>query len=631
MRNFFLKIGFILFLVFSVFSLNAQTKYSVSLIPDSLKEHADAVIRYAQTDITVNNINNATAKIKKAVTILNKSGKNFAYITVPYDKLSKFISLKGRYYDEEGKFIKFTKNKDIKDISYYEGLYSDNRLKYVEPPALNPPYTVEYEIETEDIGILDIVNWFPIFNYNLSAEKSVLNVVASASYKYRINEKNFNGIFKEEGNKKTWIAENIKAVQHEPYNSSIQNLVPHVHLAPSDFSVEGFAGNMNTWQNFGKWIMLLNQNRNELPEETVIEIRNLIKGINDDREKAKAVYNYMQNKTRYVSIQLGIGGWQPFEANYTDRNGYGDCKALSYYTQSLLNIAGIKSFYTIIKAGNNASRIDKNFPSLQFNHVILCVPFDNDTVWLECTDQKIPFGYLSDFTDDRDALLINENGGQLVHTVSYDGTVNTQIRKSNIELSLNGDINAGIHTEYKGLQYDNISDLFDLPDDKKEKKLKNRIAIPGLTINKFDFKYSKVQIPFAELDLNLSVKNYASVSSGRLFIKPNLLNQKKYIPKRLKNRKSDIDLRYAYTDIDTLIYKIPENLIPEYIPQTVEYKTKFGYFKAETKFEDHKLYYLRKIVMNKGIFPPNEYDNLRKFFKQIVNSDKQTCVFKITE
>ena len=55
----------------------------------------------------------------------------------------------------------------------------------------------------------------------------------------------------------------------------------------------------------------------------------------DPIEKAKIVYKYMQEKTRYISVQVGIGGFKPMLAKDVDRLGYGDCKALSNYTKAL--------------------------------------------------------------------------------------------------------------------------------------------------------------------------------------------------------------------------------------------------------------------------------------------------------
>ena len=152
------------------------------------------------------------------------------------------------------------------------------------------------------------------------------------------------------------------------------------------------------------------------------------------------VYEYFQNKTRYVNVQIGIGGWQPIEANTVDRLGYGDCKALAFYLKTLLDKVGVKSYYTIIHAGNDAEALIKDFPSNQFNHVILCVPMENkkDTIWLESTNQIIPFGYIGTFTDDRDALLIDESGGRIVHTPKYTAQDNIIIRKATVTLMENG-------------------------------------------------------------------------------------------------------------------------------------------------------------------------------------------------
>ncbi len=151
----------------------------------------------------------------------------------------------------------------------------------------------------------------------------------------------------------------------------------------------------------------------------------LTKDASSDKDKAKILYNYLQKNTRYISIQIGIGGLEPFPASEVDRLGYGDCKALANYMRSMLSAVNIPSYYCIVKAGRRKESFHKTFANAQDgNHVILCIPFKNDTTWLECTSQNLPFGFLSDFTDDRDVVACTENGGVIMHTPKYINSTN---------------------------------------------------------------------------------------------------------------------------------------------------------------------------------------------------------------
>ena len=121
-------------------------------------------------------------------------------------------------------------------------------------------------------------------------------------------------------------------------------------------------------------------------------------------------------------------------AETVDRLGYGDCKALSNYTRSLLDAVGVKSYYALVTAGENLEEMTESFPSNRFNHAILYVPLANDTLWLECTNQHLPFGYIGGFTDDRKALIITDDGGKLLHTTVYTAANNRLERTTEISL-----------------------------------------------------------------------------------------------------------------------------------------------------------------------------------------------------
>lgn len=152
------------------------------------------------------------------------------------------------------------------------------------------------------------------------------------------------------------------------------------------------------------------QDRDVLDVSTIEKIKSLVAGVTNPIEKAKIVYKFVQDKTRYISVQIGIGGWEPIAANQVDKVGYGDCKGLTNYTKALLDAVGITSYFTLVYAQQKRN-IVKDFSSMQGNHAILNIPNNGNDIWLECTSQTISFGFLGDFTDDRDVLVVTPEGG----------------------------------------------------------------------------------------------------------------------------------------------------------------------------------------------------------------------------
>ncbi len=118
-----------------------------------------------------------------------------------------------------------------------------------------------------------------------------------------------------------------------------------------------------------------------------------------------------------------------------------------------------------------------DFPSHQFNHLILSVPLQKDTVWLEGTSQQNPFGFLSDFTSDRHVLLITEEGGKLIKSPAYSQEQNLQTRKINIDLQSDGSAAADVSTQFSGLQYTKVDHQLYFSNGDKKKWLYKSIDI----------------------------------------------------------------------------------------------------------------------------------------------------------
>ncbi len=92
-------------------------------------------------------------------------------------------------------------------------------------------------------------------------------------------------------------------------------MYPQLKMGLEHFNIEGVDGSAKNWKEFGQWYAdKILVGTDVLPEETKVKIRNLVGDEKNTIEKAKIIYKYMQEKTRYVSIQVGIGGWKPMYA-----------------------------------------------------------------------------------------------------------------------------------------------------------------------------------------------------------------------------------------------------------------------------------------------------------------------------
>lgn len=615
-------------------NLSFAQNYSISTIPTELTEKAHAVVRISETSFFVKNIGEAEETVKKVITILDENGKKHATEVVGYDKLTKIKNFEGRIYDADGKKVKSLKNSEITDMAAWSAgtIHSDNRIKIADFSYSKYPFTVEFEYTTVTTNMMFYPRWFPKEDEGTSVENATLKITTAPEVQLRYKE--LNGINKcsiqslPSGLKEyLWEVKKQPVAEFEPMASFWSSLGPGVITAPTEFIVEGYKGRMTTWKEYGEFLNKLNEGRDALSDETVSNVKSLVYNIADPKEKVKKVYEYLQSHVRYVSIQLGIGGWQPFEAKSVASNGYGDCKALSNYTKAMLKAIGIKSHYAVIYGGEKSMPVIEDFPASYFNHAVLCVPMQRDTVWLECTSQTNSFGYQGDFTGDRKALIITDEGGKLVNTTKYLAKDNLQNRNINITISEDGNAKAEVLTKYTGIQQDSHEAQINNNTPEEQKKwLYQMINLPSFNITNFSLKNTKDRIPSVEEKLILDVYKYANKSGNRIFINPNLLSQIKTVPSLSENRKSDFVIMTSYIDIDSVSIDLPQNYSIESTLSPIKIETLFGSYEAKAEIKAGKLFYYRRMQMERGTYPPSMYKEYIDFRKKIVKADKSQIV-----
>lgn len=614
---------------------SAQTKYPVSAIPASLLKDADVVKRMEDVRFEVKNLHEAIYTRKVALTILNEAGQEYAEFAVGYDKLQQVSNIEGSLYDAAGNQLKKVKGKEIGDFSAMDdiSLYDDNRVKTHDFNYKVFPYTVEYEVEVEYKHTFYFPGWIPQTFERLAVEQSAYTFVSPDTYTLRYKSFNYKGepVTAADKGKKglRWEAKNLVAIT-KPFASPRWNeLTTSIFFAPSEFEIEGYKGNAASWAEFGKFMLALNNGRDKLPEAIMQKVVSLTAGITDPKEKVTKLYQYLQQNTRYISIQLGIGGFQPFEASYVAQKGYGDCKALSNYMYSLLKVAGIASYPALIKAGKglDAKFMIEDLPSTQFNHMVLFVPLAKDTMWLECTSQEDPAGYSGGFTGNRKALAITEEGGKLVNTPRYSAADNLQSRFIKGAIDEEGNLNVAVNTKYSALQQDYLSSMISaLSKDKVKKMLNEDLDLSSYEIADFSYKAKKEALPEVDETLNIDVANYATVSGRRLFVLPNVMNRSGQKIAVVENRSWDYVFDYAYRDVDSVEISIPSGYQVEAMQPEVNLKTGFGTYFSKVRMEGDKIIYYRKIEQWAGRYPAKDGAAIAEFYSTIYKADRSKIV-----
>ena len=617
-------------------TLKAQDKeyQSSQNIPVELLKNANAVIRKNNISIVIKDFDDVEVTTDRVVTVLNKKGLSDINAAESYDEDTKVDEIEATIYDAVGNKVVRIKEKDFKDVSAVSNgtLYSDNRVKYLDYTPRDYPFTIHFTSTVEYSTTAFLPSWVPLEYFYVSTQSSNYEVINNSGIEVKFKESHLDNYAITKNGNLNYTATNLIALVPQAYSPGFDTYGPMVKIAMKEFNMKGVAGVNNDWNDFGKWMNdELLSDVGELPKEVIDEVKMLTKDAVTQREKAKIVYEFMQERSRYISVQVGIGGWKPIDAMSVHNVAYGDCKGLSNYTKALLNEVGIESHHAIIYGDSNIRSVDKSFSSTQGNHMILYVPQldDQKNIWLECTSKTNPFGYIAGWTDDRDALVVSDTGGEILHTTVYETESNLQKSTAQIELQKDGSARARIQMSTTGYQYSFRDQL-----NKKSKKDLVRMYsnfwghLNGVHIGTTEVINDKELVQVTEI-VDLKVDKYASKTGNLVLFQPVFFNRNETEPKRYKARYADFEIDRGYVDVDEYEINLDAAFAIDALPDEVKLNTKFGEYRLViSDLGNNKLKVKRYLKIEKGYFGKEDYELYREFRALIVKHDNSKAVLK---
>lgn len=615
-------------------SAGAQAPLTAQSIPAELKANAHAILRYSHTDIVIEDLDEVQYKRKYAITILDEQGNDMARLVEHYSNLTKVNKIKGWLYDKEGKELRTLKEKDIYDRSSYGLTYafhSDSRIKLFDFNYAIYPYTVEFEIDETLKSSLFLPSWDAQESSRCSVESTDFSVTAPVSLPVHTKEylmpAGVTGIeTRGEGNAtvKKWSLKNLPAYEPQPYSQEGNYNSPTVMLASEEFELLDHKGNMKSWQELGQFMYKLNENRDVLPEDKKAMVKSITEGETDTYAKVQKLYAYMQQSTRYVANEYGISGWQTFDAENVAKNGYGDCKGLTNYLKALLKEAGIPAYAALVYAGKDYFKLDEGFPSNIFNHVILCVPQPKDSIWVECTSQQLPAGYLGSFTQGRKVLLVTENGGYVCNTPAYNKEKSYAHRTATLQLDNSSTKQkVKLQNTYSGLLQDDIQGFLKTqPEDKIKEMVNAKFSFPSYSVASYNYKYGGSKtLPAVEEEVEAIVSGIISSTQKRTFI--NIAWMRNPMPEIFQTipRTKPLVLDESFSITDTLVIDLPPGMEIESLPKTQSVKYPFASYELRFEKASNKISLVRIYEQNSGSYDAADFEKYQQLYRTI-NSEK---------
>lgn len=571
--------------------------------------------------------------LDQSATYNSKESLDFgAFFEISDIEASSYSYIEGRYRETK---VETFKEKDEFGQSFYDDAKSINfiypnlktgsksKLKYKEkiknPRFLNSVYFGEFH---------------PIINNKLI-------IIADKDIDLVFKEYNLENIdiqFKKEIKRKTniytWEIKNVNEYTYEENVPSYQKILPHIIPVIKSYKVNGKKISLlNDVSDLYKWYYSLVKNVNlaKSDGELVDLVTELTKDKENDLQKVKAIYYWVQKNIKYVAFEYALGGFIPREANDVFKKKYGDCKDNSSLLNEMLKIAGLKGNLTWI----GTRKIPYGYEELPTpkvdNHMILAYTYGQKTYFLDATGRYVSMGLPTSFIQGKEALIAKGKDDFVIKKVPViSAEKNSFIDVTNINIEGNNIIGKSKTTVsgYKKIDFFRYLERIKTEEKIKEfynyelQKGNNKFIIQDFReTNKYD--YDKELI----IDYNFEIQNFAKTLEDELYVNLNL--NKTLSSFRISDeRKNEIEYDYKKVYDYTVILNIPEGYKISFVPENASFSNEYLSFNIEYDVSDKKIIYKQTFKLDYLYLDLKQQIDVNNIIKKAEKSFKEIIVLK---
>ncbi len=385
-----------------------------------------------------------------------------------------------------------------------------------------------------------------------------------------------------------------------------------------------------SWEEVGQWYGALQRPRVEVTPEIRALAQELTKTAASEEEKARALYNYVSWRFRYISLSFGIGRYQPHAAGEVLSNQYGDCKDKHTLLAALMKAAGLAAYPALI---HTTRKLDPEIPSPgQFDHLISVVPLGGKLHWLDTTPEVAPFEMLLAGLRDKEALYIPETGAaRLEHTPANPPFPSFHRFRLEGKLSAEGTLEAKVTSSVRGDAEVILRSAFRNTSPAQWNELGQKIVSAwgfGGTVSELSLSPLEATDAPLELRYTYTRKNYSDWQNRHALLPPlPMVPMFLSLPEALEEGRATgkaIELDSPAEMVYEARVELPADFAPR-VPPAIELLKEFAEFRASYRLEGNVLEAERRLEIKQKKVAVARQSDYRPFRKAIL-ADADTLI-----
>lgn len=404
------------------------------------------------------------------------------------------------------------------------------------------------------------------------------------------------------------------------------------------------------WNDMGAWYTGLSEPR-RAPDETVYrKALELTSNAGSPIERIAALARFVQRDIRYVSVQIGVGGFQPHPAPDILKNRYGDCKDKATLLASLLKSAGLDSRYLLVNTSRGVVTPGSPVSLYSFNHAILAVRLPDEIpdagldalvrhprlgrlLVFDPTMPTTPVGRLPYYLQDNTALLVDGAAGELVLLPSPPPEGNVLERTARLTLGSDGALSGRITETRRGAAADSLRYRMQASTEADRRKYLETFlsqSLGSFSLRSFEFQGLEDGASDLVLSYDIMAPAYAKRAGGYLVLRPRVVGIKAVdlASRDRKPRRHPIDLETTLLARDEFIVELPPAWTVEGLPAPVELEAGFAAYRSRTEMDGGRVVYRREYRVTESVIPAARFDRAQEFFLAVGAEEQRSLLLK---